>query len=84
MSKSIQEVRQELLKELSSLEQQDAQCRETMAKADAVKADAFNRLNAVHGAKGMVEHMLSKLALDGQEIKTLEEIARSNSEEGVE
>lgn len=49
-----------LLNEQASLDQQEAQCRETMLKADQVKADAANRLQAVLGAKQLLEHLIKK------------------------
>lgn len=74
--------RETLLSELASLEQQEAGCNEGIVKADAVKADNANRLNAIHGAKSMVQHLLKKL--DDHQQPTVEEIAQSNNEEGVE
>lgn len=54
-------MREELLSEQASLDQQEAQARETIQRADAVKADARARLEGINGAKQMLAHLLKKL-----------------------
>ena len=53
--------KEELTAELATLDQQEAQCRDTIASADRVKADAQTRLEAVNGAKQMAQHLLKKI-----------------------
>lgn len=53
--------REDLLTELGGLEQQAAQCRETMERADLVKAEAAKKFEAIHGATQVVQHLLKKI-----------------------
>ena len=54
-------LRSTLLEELANLDQQEAQTRETIEKANIVRQDALNRLEAIGGARQMVNHLLAKL-----------------------
>ncbi len=67
---------EDLLKEQAGLEQQAAQHKETMAKADQVRAVAANNLEAVHGALQMTNHLLNK-------IKTKEQTDGGRQEAGA-
>ena len=53
--------KEEMAAEMAGLDQQEAHWRETVAKADAVRQNALNMIEAVTGAKQMLSHLMKRV-----------------------